>query len=156
MKLWKLESIRGLSALYVVCGHAAGAADVPSFIRYIFSFGQEVVMVFFLLSGFVIDYSFSRGKNKSFSSYCLKRFIRIYSVLIPFMIVGIILTFPLVFSSGFWVIFFGNILMLQDLDFAKPNVIVPTLLASALWSLHCEWWFYMLYCPVKTRIKHSR
>lgn len=45
--------------------------------------------------------------------------------------------------------------MLQDFSSGKPNVIVPTLFASALWSLHYEWWFYMLYHPVSSRVRRG-
>jgi peptidoglycan/LPS O-acetylase OafA/YrhL len=46
----------------------------------------------------------------------------------------------------------GNLLMLQDFAPGKPHVLVSPLFSGALWSLHYEWWFYMLYFPIASRI----
>ena len=62
---------------------------------------------------------------------------------------------PDVYNAEFWRILAGNLAMLQDFGTGKPNIIVPTIFASALWSLHYEWWFYMLYFPIKTRVEES-
>jgi peptidoglycan/LPS O-acetylase OafA/YrhL len=50
----------------------------------------------------------------------------------------------------------GNLLMLQDFETGKPNIIIPPLFSSALWSLHYEWWFYMLYFPVSVYLQRNR
>jgi len=47
-------------------------------------FGQEAVILFFLLSGFVINYSYKNGRDKSFGSYFFKRATRIF---IPLFVV---------------------------------------------------------------------
>lgn len=79
MKLEKLEALRGMAAIYVVLHHS-----IPHNLRleeleigFLFRFGQEAVILFFLLSGFVINYSFSRGNDKTFRTYFFKRFYRI-------------------------------------------------------------------------------
>ncbi len=150
MKLWKLEAIRGLAALYVATSHIFHNGTL------VLRFGQEAVIVFFLLSGFVIEYSHHHGRDKSFKVYFIKRFTRIYSVFIPMLVLCILLAQSDVSSMDFWKVLGGNLLMLQDFDAGKPNVIVPTLFASALWSLHYEWWFYMLFYPIYTYIRKSR
>ena len=128
MKLWRLEAVRGAAAAYVAFGHITQAP--------IFRFGQEAVIVFFLLSGFVIEYSCSNKLAFGFKAYFKRRFIRIYSVLICLFLVAALIERPHVLSYPFLKVLFGNLLMLQDFDLAKPNVIVPTLFAGALWSLH--------------------
>tara|TARA_B100001093_G_C26725597_1_gene969778 strand:- start:119 stop:1123 length:1005 start_codon:yes stop_codon:yes gene_type:complete len=150
MKLWKLEVIRGIAALYVTIGHAF--SDVSILLRL----GQEAVIVFFLLSGFVIEYSHHHTLGKSFKGYFIKRFTRIYPVFIAMLIICTVLIQPDLMSFDFWKILGGNLLMLQDFGLVKPNVIVPTLFASALWSLHYEWWFYMLFYPVSTYIEKRK
>ena len=68
-RLGKLEAIRGLAAVYVAVGHAIGAHT------WWLKFGQEAVMVFFLLSGFVIEHTFARSPSASFTSFLLKRWV---------------------------------------------------------------------------------
>ncbi|AFY59414.1 acyltransferase [Synechococcus sp. PCC 6312] len=149
MKLQRLEAVRGCAAVYVVLGHL-----FPN--NFILSFGQEAVIVFFLLAGFVIEYSSRKTLDKGFIYYFNKRFIRIYSILICLFLVVILLQKTQLSSIQFWGQLAGNLLMLQDFGTGKPNVIVPTLFASALWSLHYEWWFYMFYFPAATMLKREK
>tara|TARA_R110002096_G_scaffold285073_8_gene478902 strand:+ start:1227 stop:2282 length:1056 start_codon:yes stop_codon:yes gene_type:complete len=150
MKLWKLEAIRGLAAMYVAIGHTFGSATL------VLRFGQEAVIVFFLLSGFVIEYSHHHSHDKSFKGYFIKRVTRIYSVFVAMLVLCTVLIQPDLMSLDFWRILGGNLLMLQDFEDGKPNVIVPTLFATALWSLHYEWWFYMLFYPISTYVEKRR
>ncbi|MGD1906685.1 MAG: acyltransferase family protein [Leptolyngbyaceae cyanobacterium] len=142
MKLWRLEAFRGLAALYIVISHVLG--NDYFFLR----FGQEAVMVFFMMSGFVIEYSFQKSRYKNFSNYFLKRFLRIYPVLILMFIVVALIQQPNFQSPKFLKHVLGNLLMLQDFRSGKPNVVVPALFSSALWSLHYQWWHYMFYYPI--------
>ena len=91
-----------------------------------------------------------------FQSYFLKRFVRIYTVLIAMFVVVALIRQPNLANWDFWKILLGNLLMLQDFETGKPNVIVDTLFASALWSLHYEWWFYMLYFPLFRFFSNTR
>ncbi|SDE13994.1 Peptidoglycan/LPS O-acetylase OafA/YrhL, contains acyltransferase and SGNH-hydrolase domains [Mucilaginibacter pineti] len=156
MKLHKLEAVRGLASIYVILHHLIlNKAFMYHKLRVfgvgltsIFGFGQEAVIVFFILSGFVIKYSHDNTKDKSFKSYFLKRFTRIYIPLIFAFIFSYIVASLSI--HGFAKIDFknllGNLLMLQDLPESKPNVICsPFLNNDPLWSLSYEWWFYMIY-----------
>ncbi len=158
-KLSKLEAIRGAAAFYVVLHHLF-SHEIRIFgydISIIFRFGQEAVILFFILSGFVIQYSYSKFPDVSFKSYFLKRFSRIYIPLILVFIVHYFLLsmlnnelFPIDTSS-----LIGNLLMLQD-SFHKPNVLfTPFLGNSPLWSLSYEWWFYMLFFILSKKIKKN-
>ena len=160
-KLYKLEAVRGLAAVYVVVHHT-----VPNHIIFLGQdigrlarFGQEAVILFFLLSGFVIQLSFLKSRDKSFTGYFLKRFYRIY---IPLLVVFAIGYLSKSFNAGFlvdpqWGNMLGNLLMLQDWIDAKPNVIVgPYLSNGPLWSLAYEWWFYMLFFPVVSLVPDDR
>ncbi|RXG13092.1 acyltransferase family protein [Leeuwenhoekiella aestuarii] len=150
-KLVKLEAIRGFAALYVVIYHLflTGIIQSSSFIvNTLFRFGQEAVILFFVLSGFVIKYSHERASDKSFFTYFEKRFLRIF---IPLILVFLTNYFLFsyqdeMFLSIDWKQFFGNLFMFQDVGSLKPNVIVnPFLGNTPLWSLSYEWWFYMLF-----------
>ena len=76
MHLQKLDAIRGLAACYVVIYHIiATLKGFPQIIKDVFfSFGQEAVILFFLLSGFVIAYSVYKKQNITFKDYFIKRF----------------------------------------------------------------------------------
>lgn len=154
-KLHKLESIRGFAAIYVVLHHLLPHIELLGFdLTWLFKFGQEAVILFFLLSGFVIEFSFSNSTDQSFKTYFFKRFLRIY---IPWFLVLItqVLFIPSANLYNFdWNTLVGNFFMLQDLPDLKPNVIVAPIYGnSPLWSLSYEWWFYMLYFPLNKYVR---
>jgi len=158
MKLYKLDAVRGFAAFYVIFHHV-----LPHSYRLfninvgvLFRFGQEAVILFFLLSGFVINYSFELGKDKSFKSYFIKRFTRVYIPLIFILLLGFVI--ENIKTNGAEGIQFyqllGNLFMLQDKSNLKPGVIVePYMGNDPLWSLSYEWWFYMLYFPICSYLK---
>jgi len=160
----KLEAIRGFAAIYVVLFHVL-PQKIFLFginIGILFRFGSEAVIVFFILSGFVIRYSFDRYPDKSFKYYFIRRFIRLYVPLIFIFLLGYILKSVQegMLANPEWQSLFGNLLMLQDVISLKPIVISATYLGNGvLWSLSYEWWFYMLFFliikffPDKTRNK---
>ncbi|MEN9336605.1 MAG: hypothetical protein RLZZ500_1592 [Bacteroidota bacterium] len=149
-KLEKLEAIRGFAALYVVFHHLFASGLIIGGINFsfLFRFGQEAVILFFILSGFVISYSFEKAKDKSFRLFFTKRFTRIY---IPLLIVFAVHYLVLSYENASWIHLqwehiVGNLCMLQDNFHTKPNVIIgPFLDNDPLWSLSYEWWFYMIY-----------
>ncbi|MGQ7846336.1 acyltransferase family protein [Granulosicoccus sp. 3-233] len=152
-KLLRLEAVRGLAAFYVVMHHTlphtylVGGFNIGYFAR----FGQEAVILFFLLSGFVINYSYRLGKDKTFNRYFQNRFYRIYIPLFfAFIISYISFSYNAVSLQNIDLkTLVGNIFMLQDWAFARPNVIVDSYMDNGpLWSLSYEWWFYMLYFPI--------
>lgn len=158
-KLLKLEALRGFAALYVVLHHTITAKFVVAGIdmSILFRFGQEAVILFFILSGFVIELSFQKGKDKSFTLYFLKRFLRIYIPLIMVFAFNYIL---LLIQKGVVLIdvynLLGNLLMLQDVNSLKLNVICSPFLGNTpLWSLSYEWWFYMLFFFLISTIKKN-
>ena len=155
-RLDRLEAVRGLAAFYVVLHHTISHSIVVMGlpVGVLLRFGQEAVILFFLLSGFVINYSFRSGSDKSFSTYFFKRSTRIY---IPLFFVFMLTYLGESYSARelvnpqFWTLI-KNILMLQDWGEVKPNVLAEPYLGNIpLWSLSYEWWFYMLYFPIVTR-----
>jgi len=176
-----LNGIRGLAALYVLVGHArwllwegysGGYLEHPEtynwftkILVYIFSIfgkGHVAVILFFVLSGFVIHYSSIRQhKNKiDLPDYFKRRFLRIYPPLIFCMLLTLILDFTGKYVFGYsiyfqrtpvllinsnittdlnWVTAIGNLMMVQNVYTHVWGTNGP------LWSLMYEWWFYMLY-----------
>jgi peptidoglycan/LPS O-acetylase OafA/YrhL len=160
-RLERLEALRGFAALYVVLHHVVplGTYIFGLNIGYLFHFGPEAVIVFFVLSGFVIKYAFEKSKDKSFSFYFTRRFIRFYVPLFFIFLLGYLLK---CYKEGDlanpeWLRLLGNIFMLQDLYTMKPNVILSGYMGnSILWSLSYEWWFYMLFFLLQKKINKEQ
>lgn len=159
-RLYKLEALRGFAAVYVVCHHSLPAHFSRFGIDwgYLTRFGQEAVILFFLISGFVIHYSQQHAADRSFRRYFLKRFTRIY--------IPLVFVFPMTY--GFvslqvgvlvdpdWTTLVGNLLMLQNLaNWGQDVIVEPYMWNKPLWSLTYEWWFYMMYFPLASRIANS-
>ncbi|MFD1293688.1 acyltransferase family protein [Lutibacter holmesii] len=149
-KFEKLEALRGFAALYVVLFHTFPQQInlLGINVGVLFRFGSEAVIVFFVLSGFVIKYSFEKSNDKSFKNYFKRRFIRLYIPLIFIFILGYLIKS---YSEGAlanpeWSYLLSNLFMLQDVISQKPNVIAPPYMGNGvLWSLSYEWWFYMFF-----------
>jgi peptidoglycan/LPS O-acetylase OafA/YrhL len=132
----------------------------------IFRYGHEAVIFFFVLSGFVIHFSYAkklhtqRG-NARFdgASYLVRRARRLYPPLLFAMLLtvgldrwGMAMRFPIYFASTPYPLIntsihpdhsaltaIGNLLFLMESWVPSWGTDGP------LWSLHFEWWFYMLY-----------
>lgn len=146
-KIIELEALRGFAAIYVVLHHTL-SVFFPSnlLLNYLFKFGQEAVMVFFLLSGYVIAMSLDK-KHYTFKEYFIHRFLRIYTVFIFAIILSGLMYFYINPSAIFDIKqLFLNIMMMQDHSGMKPGTFVdPIFNNNPLWSLSYEWWFYMIY-----------
>jgi peptidoglycan/LPS O-acetylase OafA/YrhL len=95
LKLERLEALRGVAAVYVLLHHIIRArlGIEKGLLGLLFSFGQEAVILFFLLSGFVIFYSFSTGRDQSFGSYFRRRWLRIYPIFFVSLFIGWLLIY---------------------------------------------------------------
>lgn len=153
-KLTLLESIRGFAAIYVALGHwLVLTAGNPHLVVAFFKFGQEAVILFFLLSGFVIFYAHQKHPNEALSQYFIKRFRRIYFPLVCAMVVSVIFASHVIDYKELA----GTLLMLQDSRRTKPGNIAYSFMGNLpLWSLSFEWMFYMLFPFVFPVIGKSR
>jgi len=147
----QLDSIRGFAAVYVFLHHARlwPNSGFGSFLYL----GQEAVILFFLLSGFVIYFStrVDPAKSPTVATYLVHRFRRIY----PIMSFALALAFlgacireqavvDLQLSN-----FVANLAMIQDVPSLKRGVWAETYYGNTpLWSLSYEWWFYILFIPL--------
>jgi peptidoglycan/LPS O-acetylase OafA/YrhL len=160
-RLEKLEALRGFAALYVVLFHTLPQKIFLWGVNVgtIFRFGPEAVIVFFVLSGFVIKYTFEKSADKSFRYYFIRRFIRLYIPLFFIFVLGYLIK---CYGEGTlanpdWKTLLGNIFMLQDVISQKPNVLSAAYMGNGvLWSLSYEWWFYMLFFLLAKNISSSK
>lgn len=171
----KLDQCRWLAALFVVAAHLRNLLFVNyaalrnkgialKLFYFLTGFGHEAVIVFFVISGILVGgtalHEF-REKRFSIRNFFIRRFSRIYIVLIPALLIGYLLdnvglgyfndsqlythsewySFNAPFAArSSWDILLGNALMLH-------HIVVPTFGSNEpLWSLAYEWWYYCLFC----------
>ena len=150
-KIIFIEGLRGIVALYVALHHFVHLVLVKTYpiMGKFFIFGQSAVILFFVMSGFVIYYSsFGHYQNLNFRVYFIRRFRRIY----PLFLLALLVTYLVecllagTFYQPSYYELFGNLLMLQDHS-KLGNWFSPFMDNSPLWSLSYEWFFYMLFFP---------
>lgn len=181
MNLRFLDGLRGIAAFIVMLGHARlllwegyssgyelhttaySALDrAMMYVFSIFRYGHEMVILFFILSGFVIHLRFSNREKRApmrLKFFWFKRFKRLY----PPLLFALLLAFILdsIGKSYGWSIYSQHtpypninreIVSVTDLKTLLGNlsflmtVYVPTFGTTiATWSLMYEWWFYILY-----------
>lgn len=157
-----INQLRGFFCLYIIFHNLVinlyqiGLVSLP--LKILASLGQEVVIGFFLISGFLMFYSLNH-KYFSFKSFLVKRFQRIY---IPF-IVSLLVSLVVAYLTGnlsklfHWSDLIGNLLLLQDFGSVKPGTwFYPFLGNLPLWSLSYQWWFYVLVYPIYRWFPKSR
>ncbi|MGB1307441.1 MAG: acyltransferase family protein [Oceanihabitans sp.] len=154
-----LDIIRAVSSQLVVVGHAISfLAIFPLIQPPKFPYIQNIaVLVFFILSGFLISYSIFRKDNYSFKEYFIDRFSRIYAGLIPSILVVFIIDYVNIklnpegynYYNAFNIkTFIGNLFMLED--FPGQVLVTNQPITSfgsgrTLWTLAVEWWLYMAF-----------
>jgi peptidoglycan/LPS O-acetylase OafA/YrhL len=138
-----LDALRGLAAIYVVFHHTVAWRGG---LFVVFSFGQEAVIVFFLLSGFVI-FSNENHRTQNIGNYLMRRLIRIYPMLLVAMLISSVLALTGLVGEKFTLCsFIGTIFSVQDISQLKPGVIVDPFLGNApLWTLSYEVFFYLAF-----------
>lgn len=157
-----INCLRAVSSQLVLIGHALHLnliidhpilSTIPSY----------AVLIFFVLSGFVISYSSSiKGKNYGYSNYMIDRFSRIFVAFVPALIFTLLLgivfnmvygVYPFAIDAKYFV---SNILMqhenpvLQQLQYMLPPGEDYYFLGFfgdnlPLWSLSIEWWLYLFF-----------
>lgn len=174
-----IDVVRAVAAFVVVVSHTQQMVIdrplTPGMLHQALSMvttqGHNAVVVFFVVSGFWIVRSvFRAGDRFSFKDYLLARSTRLWIVLLPALLLGASLDLigSTVFASPLyegmqgsvslaydvserltWPVFLGNAFFLQDI--AVP----PFGSNGALWTLACEFWYYiyfpLAYLAVKSR-----
>ena len=169
-----LDLVRGLAAILVLLSHwkVMFFLDYPKIpgerwmfvVPYVLcDAGHQAVIIFFVLSGYLIAGSVFRSLDRgtwSWGDYLVHRLTRLWVVLIPGLVLGFLLDWagmhlahtPSLYAGSSakahflnvpaatnWPTFFGNVLFLQTLrylDFGSNN---------SLWSLANEFWYYLLF-----------
>lgn len=158
-KISQVEAVRGAAALYVLVYHSSLPSLFPGI--PLLRLGSEAVILFFILSGFVISYSSDMRLSVpgGVFSYIRNRVRRIY----PLFVVALAVTFLLnCWRAGSLLPFdykncVLNLAMLQDLTWMKEGAWAPTFGGNdPLWSLSYEWWFYIAFIPLVRYVPFKR
>ena len=148
-----LNLVRFLAATVVFLSHVSGDRFAGGLFWQIGPYGNEAVVVFFILSGFVIAYV-TDGRETTARAYVISRFARIYSVAFPALIVTFLLdsigrsAHPDLYAAWWgyhWhdriTQFLANITFVNRLWFVH---ITPGS-NKAFWSLGFEVWYYVIF-----------
>jgi peptidoglycan/LPS O-acetylase OafA/YrhL len=153
-----LHAVRWFAALIVLLGHAqmyarqkTGGAAFGW--EYIGDHAHAAVVIFFVLSGFVIAWSVDRGAQLTWKKYYVDRFSRIYSVLPVAIIFTVVLdTIGAHLSSAYanpllipqdhyWIRFMVNLFSVQGFQGFR----VQFGSNPALWSIGYEFFYYIVF-----------
>jgi peptidoglycan/LPS O-acetylase OafA/YrhL len=93
MKIKSLDGLRGLAAICVFLGHIRQMSEVVIYVPYrFFEAGSSAVILFFVLSGYVLTYSHDKS-NITYKQYCCRRIFRMYPAYYLSTLFSIILFF---------------------------------------------------------------
>jgi peptidoglycan/LPS O-acetylase OafA/YrhL len=169
-----LDLIRAVAASAVMWGHLRGLffvdfQQIPkkntalSSLYFLTGFGHESVMVFFVLSGFLISSSILRSQAQrtwSWTGYAINRATRLYVVLIPGLLFGAVWDLAgnsLFASTGLYSLplpDFGGLVVRNQLtagNFFGTLFFLQTIACNTfgsngpLWSIANEFWYYVLF-----------
>lgn len=151
-----LDALRFIAAFMVLFSHTRNDfflpwGELPSEqhnpISLVFYFlgrlGHEAVIVFFVLSGFLVGgRGFERIQKGDFriANYLIDRFSRIYPPLLITILFYFITCIFIDTENWDWAVAFCNLLNLQGICCKS--------LVSPFWSLSYEWWFYLVLATI--------
>ena len=87
-----LDIVRFTAAFTVFLGHAAGKFWTGGFLWPLGAYGDTCVVVFFVLSGFVIGYV-SDTKETHWQEYAVNRMARLWSVVLPALLLTVVIDY---------------------------------------------------------------
>ncbi len=170
--IW-IDLIRAASAQGVLIGHLLFGTNFLSKEKYHFLFGlaSYCVLIFFILSGFLICLSIINKQNYTFKLFFIDRFTRIYTAYLPSLIFIFFLDFisSKIVNKPFLIKlyiqeFIGNLFMMQEFPvlmllhkLTNNNLFYSPYFGTALplWTLSVEWWLYMLFGWIILQKKHN-
>ena len=143
-----LDVLRALAAIVVLVDHASAVFDLPGWPA---GSGHHAVIVFFVLSGFVISHV-AATRERSAREFIMARLARLWSVLVPAMVLTVVCdvigrsfgSYPSAYAHS--PIDHPLIRIGATLAFlAQSWVSIQPFSNFAAWSLPIEFWYYMLF-----------
>src|ERR1700735_980502 len=161
IRLPALDSLRGCAAVAVVLDHCAYVrieGVVPGsltrkLLRPLISIGHPAVLLFFVLSGFVLYINHRNRATRGYWSFIISRFFRIYpAVFVTFVIVSLVIGFFPVTAQSWMTEYYRSTMpsLLEVKDWPRALSLVFTTrpdaqFDAAVWSLVHEMRFSILF-----------
>lgn len=160
-----LDLVRFAASMVVLIGHLSGKRFTDGLFWKLGGFMDDAVIVFFVLSGFVIAYVLGK-RESSIASFAIARAARIYSVALPALLLTFVLDAlgrsqaPQLYSATWGYQdaeplrqFVSGVFFINETWFAQ----IPIGSMLPYWSLSFEVWYYVLFSAVyflrgKTRL----
>ena len=149
-----LDLVRFGAAFLVFIGHANDERLTNGSLSLLSGFGHDAVIVFFVLSGYVIAYV-SDTKEHGVTDYTISRLARLYSVALPALALTIIFdcigqhidgslySGPHINDNPL-LRFVTSIFFLNEIWFAHIRAFSD----GPYWSLGYEFWYYVLFAAI--------
>lgn len=147
-----LDLVRFLAACLVYLYHSNQRWLIKDILP-VSHYGHAAVIVFFVLSGFVIAWVTDR-KERDWPTYAASRVSRVFSVVVPALVVCLLLdalgrqfwdkpygSYPF---DNFVLRLGGSLLMLNEVWFVS----ITSLSNVPFWSITYEFWYYLLFAVV--------
>jgi len=147
-----LDVVRLLAAMTVFMGHFSTKRLSGSFMWPINAYSDVAVTVFFVLSGFVVAYA-TEIKEKGLPEYCVSRLARMYSVVLPAVLLTVALDElgsklqPALYASWNWTSDLSFLRFFTALTFTNMlwGVEVRQGTNAAYWSMGYEVPYYVIF-----------
>lgn len=134
-------------AVYIVAHHyLKGILNGNGPMQAIVSCGQEVVVTFLMISGFLCFLSINRKNSISWRGFVKTRFKKIYPLYFIALLVSVSVAWIITgaVTQHDVITFIGNLLCLQD-NSTKPGLWFDTAGGNyALWYMSYQWWDYII------------
>lgn len=148
-----LDIVRFAAALTVFLGHASGRLWTGSFLWQTGAYGDTCVVVFFVLSGYVIGYVCD-NKETDWRTYFVNRAARLWSVVLPALILTFVIDYagvriaPELYLAQPWyaedipfIRYLASFIMVQDFW----NMSLVPGINAPFWSLSFEALYYIVF-----------
>jgi peptidoglycan/LPS O-acetylase OafA/YrhL len=148
-----LDALRFGAAFTVFVSHWAAGRYSGGYFWRLMPYGRTAVLVFFVLSGFVIAWV-TETRERTFEEYALSRFARLYSVMIPaFVVTAVLDHIGIAIDPGLY----GPELRLSPVQYLLGYALSAVFLGESwnlavlpggnipFWSLNYEAWYYVLF-----------
>jgi peptidoglycan/LPS O-acetylase OafA/YrhL len=153
-QLLPLTGLRGVAACLVLLSHAIDISfhyDIRHFGPYIRPLAQFGMSLFFVLSGFVIQYNYAESFRRlplraAARRFYVARFARLY----PLYAVSILISLPMIPTP------FSAWINLSYLTLTQSWFNVELGIFPADWSVSTEWFFYLAFVPLTALVTRAR
>lgn len=140
--LTSVNALRAIAALFIVFGHSVDQVEGYHW-EWVAILGERGVQVFFVISGFSLEWSQSHRPNPSVLDFTVRRCLRV----IPTYWLATLVLAALFLRNGLELSWTGNLLpsllLIPHESLQQPGLVYPILIPG--WTLFYEAFFYLVF-----------